>query len=498
MSNVATPEGLQDGNGFRTLLELSPDFVAVVDITGVISYVSPAVERVMGYLPSEVIGRPFLELVHPDDQSTASEDWVELLTGDEIIPANLRFRHKDGSFRVLETLSKNYSGTPEVGGVLVGTRDITQRVAQEKALRSALEEISDLYNNAPCGYHSLDENGIVVRINDTELRWLGRTREEVLGRMRFSDLLSATSLPSFERQLPVFRAQGRVDNVELELVCKDGSLMPVVLSATAITGKDGRFVMSRSTLYDNTERKQAESASRRVNRALRVISAVNSALIHAEKETAFLQNICRVCVELAGYRLAWVGFALTDAAKTVSPVAASGFEEGYLSHAAISWADNARGRGPTGTAIRTGLTQVNRDFLSDPRMAPWRDDALRRGYRSSIALPLKNSSGPIGALMIYAAEPCAFDAGEIRLLEEAADDLAFGICTLRTREQHRHAEEKIEHLAFFDQLTGLPNRNSLLEALGQAAERLRSTGGKFALLNLNVVRFSDIQSGIGV
>ncbi|MDR9440299.1 MAG: GAF domain-containing protein, partial [Halomonas sp.] len=120
-----------------------------------------------------------------------------------------------------------------------------------------------------------------------------------------------------------------------------------------------------------------------VNRALRVLSTVNSKLVHAEQEAELLQNICRVCVELAGYRLAWVGFALQNEAKTVSPVAASGFEEGYLARAAISWADNARGQGPTGMAIRTGKTQVNRDFLSDPRMAPWRDDALLRGYRSS-------------------------------------------------------------------------------------------------------------------
>ncbi|MDR9440298.1 MAG: bifunctional diguanylate cyclase/phosphodiesterase, partial [Halomonas sp.] len=95
-------------------------------------------------------------------------------------------------------------------------------------------------------------------------------------------------------------------------------------------------------------------------------------------------------------------------------------------------------------------------------------------------------------------EPDAFDPAEIRLLEEAAADLAFGILTLRARERHRRAEEKIEHLAFFDQLTGLPNRNKLLDAIGQAVEGLRSGGTQVSVLNLNVVRFSDIQSGIGV
>ena len=498
MSDHPTSPGFQDGNGFRALTELAPDVVAIADVAGVITYVSPAVERVMGYLPAEVIGRPFLELVHEDDQDTAQQDWARLHASDEIIRANLRFRHKDGSFRALEMLGKNYSHMPGVKGVLVSTRDVTHRVAHEDALRSAFVEISDLYENAPCGYHSLDENGVFVRINDTELRWLGRARDEVVGKMRFSELLSAASQPIFEGLFPVFSAQGRVDNVELELVRKDGTVVPVLLSASTVTGEAGRFAMSRAIVYDITERKLAEAALRKVNRALRTLNAVNSELIRAEQEAALLQNICRICVELGGYRLAWVGFALADAAKTVTPVAASGFQEGYLPRADISWADGVRGRGPSGVAIRTGTVQVNRDFLVDPRMAPWRDEALRCGYRSSIALPLKDASGPFGALMIYAAEPDAFDMGEVGLLEEVAGDLAFGILTLRAREQHKRAEEKIEQLAFFDPLTGLPNRNRLLDALEQAAERLRSGGPRFALLNLNVSRFSNIQSGIGV
>lgn len=498
MSEYATSPVFQDDNGFRALTELAPDVVAVADVAGLISYVSPAVSRVMGYLPGEVIGRPFLELIHPDDQHTARDDWARVLGNDEIVSANLRFRHKDGSFRVLETMAKNYSGVPEVKGVLVTTRDITRRVAHEDELRSAFVEISDLYNNAPCGYHSLDADGIVVRINDTELGWLGRARDDVVGRMRFSEMLSAESLPIFERLFPLFKAQGRVDNVELELVRNDDTVLPVLLSATGDKGEDARFVMGRAILYDISERKLAEAALCKVNRALRTLNAVTSELIRADQEPALLQNICRVCVELGGYRMAWVGFALPDAAKTVTPVAAAGFEEGYLARANISWADDARGLGPTGESIRTGLVQVNRDFLSDPRMAPWRDDALRCGYRSSIALPIKDASGPFGALMIYASEPEAFDPAEVRLLEEVVGDLAFGILALRTREGHKRAEEAIEQLAFFDPLTGLPNRNKLLDALGQASERLRSGGPQFALISLNMMRFSDIQSGIGV
>jgi len=491
---------LADGadESFRALTELAPDFIAVLDLNGDIMYVSPAITRVLGYLPIEVIGRSFLEFVHPDDRVEGRQDFANLLGTGDIVPAKLRYRHKDGSLRVIETLAKNYADTPGVGGLLVSTRDITKHVAEQRALRGAIAEADDLYNNAPCGYHSLDENGVIVRINDTELRWLGRTREEVLGKMRIQDLLSPQNLPLFERQFPVLKALRLVENLEFELVRKDGSTLSVLLSATAVTDKRGRFVMSRSTLYDITERKRAETALRRMNRALRVLSAVNSELIHMDEESGLLEAICRLSVELGGYRMAWVGFALQDEAKTVHPVAQSGIADDYLERVNVSWAEEVSGSGPTGMAIRTGTLQVNQNFRTNPRVAPWRDVALQCGYESSIALPLKDSSGTFGALMIYAAEPDAFDFEELRLLIELADDLAFGIVTLRARAQHRRAEERIAHLAYFDTLTELPNRSRLMESLAQAAGELGPGRPQLALLTLIVARFEEIQAGIGV
>ena len=486
------------GDSFRALTELAPDFIAVIDLNGHIMYVSPAVTRVLGYLPTEVIGRPFLEFVFPDDRPAGRKDFAKLLGSGDIVPAKLRYRHKDGSLRVIETLAKNYADTPGVGGLLVSTRDITKHVSEQRALRGAIAEADDLYNNAPCGYHSLDENGLLVRINDTELRWLGRTREEVVGKLRFRDLLSPQSLPLFERQFPVLKRLRLVENLEFELVRKDGTTLSVLLSANAVIDKGERFVMSRSTLYDITERKRAEAALRKMNRALRVLSGVSSELIHMREESALLEAICRLSVDLGGYRMAWVGFALQDAARTVRPVAHSGFADGYLERASISWAEHSSGSGPTGLAIRTGKLQVNQNFRANPQVAPWRDEALRCGYESSIALPLKDSSGCFGALTIYAAEPDAFDHEELRLLMEMADDLAFGLVTLRARAQHKRAEERIAQLAFFDALTELPNRSRLMEVLAQAAGELRSGKLRLALVTLIVTRFDEIQAGIGV
>jgi len=129
------------------------------------------------------------------------------------------------------------------------------------ALAKALAETEDLYDNAPCGYHSLDADGRFERINATELRWLGYQREEVIGR-RFTELLSPGSLETFHRNFPGFKERGYIHDVEFELIRRDGSVLPVSLSATAIRDETGRFVASRSTVDDITERRRAQAIIR--------------------------------------------------------------------------------------------------------------------------------------------------------------------------------------------------------------------------------------------
>lgn len=124
-----------------------------------------------------------------------------------------------------------------------------RRAAQEQAQRRA-RQVEDLYNHAPCGYHSLDRDGVFVRINDTELKWLGYTREEVVGKKRFLDLITPESARIFHENFPRLKETGEVRDLEFDLVRRDGTLLPVALSATAVRDAEGRFVMTRSTVFD--------------------------------------------------------------------------------------------------------------------------------------------------------------------------------------------------------------------------------------------------------
>ena len=138
---------------------------------------------------------------------------------------------------------------------------------------------------------------------------------------------------------------------------------------------------------------------------------------------------------------AWIGFAENDEKKSVRPVAYSGYEGGYLDKLNLTWMDTDLGRCPTGTAIRTQKPIIAKNILKDSKFDPWRNEAIKRGYLSSIALPLISNRGVFGSLNIYADEEDAFGVGEIELLKKIAKNLSFGIETLRERAIREYIEK---------------------------------------------------------
>jgi PAS domain S-box-containing protein len=154
-------------------------------------------------------------------------------------------------------------------------------------VRSA--EISDLYNNAPCGYHSLNAEGLIVAINDTELSWLGYQREEVVSRLTFGQIITTDSLHIFKENFPRFKETGQIRDLEVELLSKDGSVLPVSINATAVYDEDGRYQFSRSTLFDFSERKAKNLHIAKLNTEL--AQRVEEAEAATLAKSAFLANM---------------------------------------------------------------------------------------------------------------------------------------------------------------------------------------------------------------
>ncbi len=159
--------------------------------------------------------------------------------------------------------------------------------AEHRDLRQSRHEIEDLYNNAPCGYHSVNRDLTIVAMNDTELGWLGYQRDEVVGKLRIVDLLTPDDAAKLVRQsFPRLVETGAVHDVELDLIRKDGTRLPGLWNSTSITGPDGSFIRSRTTVYDNTRLKAAEEQQRRLqaeldqSRRLEAIGQLSAGIAH--------------------------------------------------------------------------------------------------------------------------------------------------------------------------------------------------------------------------
>jgi PAS domain S-box-containing protein len=357
-------------------------------------------------------------------------------------------------------------GAGALEAVVATLDDVTHSEAAEHMLRESQARLKIAMTAAHMGAWTLDLARGALAYSDEFCELMGLPSG--MSHPDLAALLAAIHPDDRERIGAMLRQADRMPAAgwaDFRVVWPDATVH--WLSARASVERDAAGVARKLTGLgmDITERKNSELALLRVNRALRSLSAVNERLIHEQDEDGLLTAVCRVIVEHGGYPMAWVGRALHDEQRSVRCLARYGDAGDYLERAAIVWSDDEHGRGVTGSAIRTGTTQINQNYALDAGGGPWREDALRRGFRASIAFPLRDAGGVHGALTIYAAEPDSFDADAVKLLQELADDLAFGIVTLRmVAERDRMAHEQHHHEARL--------RESLIESVQALATTL--------------------------
>ncbi len=198
---------------------------------------------------------------------------------------------------------------------------------------------------------------------------------------------------------------------------------------------------------------ETQESLKKVNRSLRSVSECSRAITRLENEETLMQEICRICVEVGGHRMAWVAFKQDDEQKSLKPAAHWGADNVYLENLKASWsADTDIGQGPAGTCIRTGEMIIFQNLLADSRFSPWLKEARKYGYASCIALPLIDHERTFGALIIFNGQKNAFTPDKTELLGEMAEDLSYGIRTLRMQKIHQdEVKERLMLAAAMDQ-----------------------------------------------
>ncbi len=316
--------------------------------------------------------------------------------------------------------------------VLSAEHGIRARKAAEKALRESERELRlfrDLLDNSMDSIEIIDP--VTLRFldaNEAACSNLGYSRDELLS-LSMSDIdisFDAESRKRVEQQL-LQQGSARFEGMHRR---QDGSTYPVEVNLRVVE-LDRRYMLGIAR--DITERKESERALARANRALRTLSAGNEVLVRAKSEPELLESACRVIIEKGGYLAAW----MLHGKEEMEPVASfgegcfgekTGILEKFAKRAAID-------------AVGKRMTMVISDILADPRFAPWIEVVKACGCRSALAIPVLQNSAVSGAIVISASEVGAFGPEEIALLEELADDLAYGIATLRTRQERDLALE---------------------------------------------------------
>lgn len=301
--------------------------------------------------------------------------------------------------------------------------------------------------------------------------------------------------PEDRRRVPAAffrRRQGAsVLQAEYRVVHPDGTIRWILDHCSPIRDKDGRVYRVAGAARDISQRKRAELALARANRALLALSQCNEAQLYAADEMELFREVCRIIVEVGGYKLAWVGLAEHNQQNTVRPVAHAGDAKRYLDKPEVTLSDIRRGRGPVGTAIRTRKIAILHDLPSNPRFAPWRCHTSEIGAVSAIGLPLLEDGQCLGALAIFASDPAAFDPKEVKLLTHLTNNLTFGVVALRMRLAHQRLERQVLEISEREQRRiGQDLHDSLGQRIGAARLTCAAVAHRLAKDNLPVA--SDV------
>ncbi|MFI3156736.1 MAG: EAL domain-containing protein [Methylococcaceae bacterium] len=480
----------------RRATETARDAIITVDKeSGLVTAWNPAAEAIFGYSRKEVIGHVLLGfLAPPQFREVALRGMAHFAkTGNGTTVGKtieLAALHKDGTeFPIELSLSAmNTHGKWFTTGIV---RDITER----NRAHASEERYRRLFESAKDGILILDaETGMVVDANPFIMELLGYTLEDCLGK-HIWDLRSLENVAASKEKFLELQQQDYVRYEDIPLETAHGRTVHVEFVSNVYLVDNTRVI--QCNIRDITRRWLAEEKSQRLGQMYRTISRCNETLVRASDELGLAHDMCRILTEEGDFRMAWVGYAEQGADKRIRMVAATGIEQSILESLNPTWAEQEHDQGPACTAIYTGQIVVCHDIRNDAQCVFELEQALQRGYLTTVAIPLKHGQHVIGVLVVYGAKANELSEEIINLLTELADDLAFGIGNLRSKAERLSVLEKLEHIAHYDALTALPNRVLLADRLQQAMAQAHRRGDQLAVAYLDLDGFKAINDNYG-
>lgn len=367
---------------------------------------------------------------------------------------------------------------------------LERRRLREDARRAENRYVT-MFECAPIGVALNTLDGRLISANPALAQMLGYSSPAALAAALAPGLQGIYHDPGERTRFVLeLRAHGEVRGFETELRHADGSALWVALRARLLDPAAGDSALAVVMAEDISERRRREAHIARLSRVQAMLVAMSSAIVQVRERRTLYAEVCRIALDHGGFRMAWI--ARIDAATGIgTPAAWAGIEDGFLAGRTISPDPGVpAGAGAGGGALRARHTVVDNDIAGNAGLGLVRDEALRRGYRSVVALPILVDGDPAAVLLLYATEPGFFSPDELLVLETLAGDLSFALESIVKG-------ERLEFLARHDALTRLPNRAMLVERMEAQLPAVHRAGSRSALMLVDVNRFQDVNASLG-
>jgi diguanylate cyclase (GGDEF)-like protein/PAS domain S-box-containing protein len=449
---------------FQAVVSGSIDAVVMTDDKGIIELWSPAAERLFGYLAEEAIGKNVYNLTVPERfRAHAAFEIDELL----------KSRHESFMCKVLEQMALRKDGTEfmcqhsvvainQNGGqhIIASINEITDRKFMESKLRNIIDSNID-------GALVVDKEGIIRFVNQAAKELLNRSEAQLLGQP--------------------FGLHEKGKLTEIELLCGNTTITVEMYMAPIEWDGNDAFLVS---LHDITLRKHAQMKIMRLNHMHAMLSGINVTILRTSDRKTLFDKTCLLAVEQGSFCMAWIGL-LESNGLDITLVSRAGINDGCLNSMTLTPRDQESNVCVLmAHALRENTPVVCNDIATDPKTAHLREAALQHDYQSQVIFPLHLDGKVIGLMLLYAAETNFFDTDEMNLLTEVASDISFAL-------DHLEKTKKIDYLAYYDELTGLPNRRLLQELLNQALTASHRHERTLAVLSIGLNRFRYIKESVG-
>ena len=477
----------------RKVIDMDKSMIFAKDREGRFVLANEAVAKVFGVTVNDLMGKTNADFI-PDPELVKSyhKDELEVMESrtEKFFP-EVKIRDVSGDIRWLQTvMSPIISNDGKVDMILAVGTDITERKKMEDDLRQSIERfetISKATNDAVWDWDLGTDN---LWWNDSFKTVFGYQENEIEPHINFwINHVHPDDRDDVKNGIyHVIEGSGKYWNDEYRFMRRDGSYVYVYDRGFVVRDSTGKGIRMIGAMMDMNDQHEQQLKINRLNRIREVLSGINSTIVRVHDREILFNEACRIAVVHGKFVMAWIGL-LDPATEEIQSVAVYGADRGYLDVARFSINESRpEGQNLVSRALRENTVIVSNDVATNDGIK-YQRELLERGFQSFAVLPLSAGSEVVGTFTLYSSEKGAFDEEEMKLLREMAADVSFALENIKR-------EQQLNYLAYYDVLTGLPNRDLFSDRLTQVMHTV--TENHIAgLLLLDLERFSYINDVYG-